>query len=163
MALNMLKVTELFLDRVKVLEAADKGKVKALSKIGAFVWRRAKSSIKIKKGTAPAGSPPYGHTTTTRKKTNKKTGVTKVQPASPLREFIFFSYDPSTKSVVVGPIPLGDRAGPMALKALEMGGPSIGQFRGKKRTISIAAHPFMGPAMEAEVAKMPEAFRDMIR
>ena len=84
MAISELKIKEFFFDRLKIMEATEKAQVKVLSKIGAFVWRRAKTSIKIKKGTAPPGAVPFGHTTTTRKKTNKKTGVTKTQPASPL-------------------------------------------------------------------------------
>lgn len=163
MALGEIKIQQLFFDRLKIMEATERAKVKALSKIGAFVWKRAKTSIRIKKGTAPAGSPPFGHATTTRKKTSKKTGVTKTYAASPLREFIFFSYDVTTKSVVVGPIPLGDRAGPQALAALEKGGRSIGSYKGKTRSINIAARPFMLPALEAEAPKMAAQFRDTVK
>ena len=51
-----------FFDRDAVLKATDKAQRMALSKFGAFVRTRARSSIRKRKGVAPAGSPPSSHT-----------------------------------------------------------------------------------------------------
>ena len=47
-----------FFDRAKVKNAADAGTRRVLSRFGAFVRTRAKTSIRKKKGTSPPGSPP---------------------------------------------------------------------------------------------------------
>jgi hypothetical protein len=73
-----------FFDRDKVKRAVDAGTRKVLSKFGAFVRQRAKTSIRKRKGTSPPGSPPYSHV-----------GL--------LRRFILFAYNPQRKSVVIGP------------------------------------------------------------
>jgi hypothetical protein len=77
-----------FFDRAKVLNAADKAKVKALSKMGAFVRRSARSSIRKRKAVSAPGSPPSSHT-----------GL--------LRNNIFFGYEPARGgNVVIGPTAL---------------------------------------------------------
>jgi len=73
-----------FFDRAKVKNAVDAGTRRVLSRFGAFVRTRARTSIRKKKGTSPPGSPPHSHV-----------GL--------LRKFILFAYDPQRKSVVIGP------------------------------------------------------------
>ena len=73
-----------FFNRDKVMRSVDAGTRKVLSKFGAFVRQRARTSIRKRKGTSPPGSPPYSHV-----------GL--------LRKFILFAYDPQRKSVVIGP------------------------------------------------------------
>jgi hypothetical protein len=51
-----------FFDRAKVKRSVDAATRRVLSKFGAFVRTRAKTSIRKKKGTSPPGSPPYSHT-----------------------------------------------------------------------------------------------------
>lgn len=71
-----------------------------------------------------------------------------------LKEKIYFSWDPSTRSLVVGPEKLG--AG-LAPRALEEGGPSITTFRRGNQTfvrrVTVRPHPYMGPALKKEIAK----------
>jgi hypothetical protein len=112
-----------------------------------------------------------------RTKTNRKTGVTKQQAASPLRDLIFFAYSPESQSVIVGPALFGGsrqtRSGAQTIpEALEHGGTSTvteamsgGQWRlvrsldlaqsttrpTRKRAARIAARMFMAPAAEAEL------------
>ena len=92
-----------FFDRDAILKAMDKVTAKALSKYGAFVRQRARTSLRYREDPAPPGQPPSVHKTMTRNKTNKRTGVTKKQDSSPLRDFIFFAFEKATQSVVIGP------------------------------------------------------------
>jgi hypothetical protein len=135
-----------FFDSAKVLKAVDKATRRVLSRFGAFVRRRAQTSIRKRKGVSPPGGPPYGH-------------------AGQLRKFLFFSYDTDRKSVVIGPARLGGTVDPRALPALEYGGPSTGEDprTGDRRTIRVRARPFMGPAFEAELPGLEGMWRDSVR
>jgi hypothetical protein len=82
-----LKSTKFFFDRQPVIDAIGKQAVAALGRFGAYVQRRAKTSIKKATGkqqTSSLGQPPRSHT-------------------GNLRKFIYFAYSPQTKSVVIGP------------------------------------------------------------
>lgn len=134
-----------FFDRAAVTDQLDPAIRKALSKFGAFVRTRAKSSLKYGKGTATSGKPPIVHRGgMTRTKANKKTGKVTTTAASPLRELLFFSYDASRKSVVIGPT---------------LGGPATGA----PEKLEAGDHPFMRPALAAEQAKGVAGFKDLIR
>lgn len=76
-----------FFDVPRVIKAMDETSRRGLSKAGAFVRRTAKGLIrKVGKSGKPSqpGNPP-----------KSRTGV--------LRDFIFFAWDPSARSVVIGP------------------------------------------------------------
>lgn len=146
-----------FFDGKAVTDALAPAVKKALSKFGAFVRQRSKSSLKYGTGTGAPGKPPVVHASKgfTRKRTKK--GVTTAQPASPLRELIFFGYDPDKMSVVIGPALGGPRTGAPA--ALEAGGKAAGVPGAKP----VAPHPYMRPAFEAELGKIGGDFRNLIR
>jgi hypothetical protein len=133
-----------FFDRGKVIAAMDRATRKALSKFGSFVRQRAKTSIRKRKGISPPGGPPYSH-------------------QGNLRKFLFFSYDADRKSVVIGPARLGGTVDPAALPALEYGGSSTGLSKGRRRSISVRARPFMGPAFEAERPGLAPMWRDSVK
>ena len=142
------KVTRLFFDRKAVKNAVDRGKRKVLSKFGAFVRQRAKTSIRKRKRTSAPGQPPSSHT-----------GL--------LKKFIFFAYDRERDSVVIGPERLNQKTGD-APPALEHGGRSrvtSGSRRGKRmvRTVTIRQRPYMGPAFEKEKEGLPKLWKDSIR
>jgi len=80
--------SEMFFDRQAVIEAVGRAGAKALGKAGAYIQRRAKSSIRKRKRVSRPGEPPSSHVGT-------------------LRNRIYFNYDPPSRSVVVGPTPLG--------------------------------------------------------
>lgn len=91
-----------FLDSKKINRYISAKQRRVLNRAGAYARTVAKRSIKARKGNARAGEPPHSHT-----------GL--------LKNFIFYSYDPRTKSVVVGPQQIAaGTAG--ALRALEHGG-----------------------------------------
>ena len=141
MALDLAAVKGTFFDRAAIVEKLDPAVKKALSKFGAFVRQRSRTSIRQKKGTSPAGQPPYSHT-------------------GALKKFIFFGYDPGTKSVVIGPTLAGSQSGAPA--ALEQGGPARLSEKTKTRTVLVRARPYMKPAFDAELGKVGNDFRNLI-
>ena len=134
-----------FFDSAKVVKAVDAATRKVLSKFGAFVRTRARTSIRKRKGISPPAGPPSSHT-----------GL--------LKKFLFFSYDADRKSVVIGPARLGSTVDPAALPALEYGGrSSVVNRKGRRRRISVRPRPFMGPALAAELPGLPAMWRDSVR
>ena len=135
-----------FFDSAKVISAAGRAKRKVLSKFGAFVRRTAKSSIRKRKKTSSPGSPP-----------TNRTGL--------LKKFIFFGYIPESQSVVVGPIKLNSKIGETP-RVLEFGGKTTVVKRGakskSKKTVSIAARPYMNPAMNKELPKLSDMWKNSI-
>lgn len=176
-----------FFDREAVLKLMDRATAKALSKFGAFVRRRAQTSLRYRTKASAPGSPPSAHKSALSgiKPGNLKR---KNQPTSPLRGFIFFAYDKETQSVIIGPAKTnqvffeGNRRPVTGTvpSVLEYGGSItiLEWFRAGKweradlrsrrrlaerptrfRTIDIAARPFMGPAFQAELPQLIEFFR----
>ncbi|ADV63004.1 MAG TPA: hypothetical protein VNN10_14440 [Dehalococcoidia bacterium] len=131
-----------FFDREKVKRSVDAGTRRVLSKFGAFVRQRARTSIRKRKGTSPTGSPPYSHV-----------GL--------LRKFILFAYDPQRRSVVIGPTLT--KEGSQAPRLLEHGGDAVLKEGGKARHVRYRPRPFMQPALEAEKPKLPALWRDSVR
>jgi hypothetical protein len=84
----------------KIIGPAEK---KALGKMGGYVRRAAKNSLKYAEQPSSPGKPPTVHQYFARNKTNRKTGAVTSQQVSPLRELIFYAFDASTRSTVVGP------------------------------------------------------------
>lgn len=151
-----------FFDRARVIQAMDRAARRNLSKFGAFVRTRARTSLRYRNKPSSAGSPPHVHKTLTRTKTSKKGKVSK-QSVSPLRDFLFFAYDGSRKSVVIGPVKLNDRQGSVP-EVLEHGGSSvIRDSLGRQRSVVIAARPFMRPALDATRKELPSIWRDSIQ
>src|SRR5262245_50537688 len=131
-----------FFDREKIKCSVDASTRKVLSKFGAFVRQRAKTSIRKRKGTSPPGSPPYSHV-----------GL--------LRKFILFAYDTQRRSVVVGPTLTTE--GSEAPRLLEHGGDQMITVREKARLVRYRARPFMQPDFEAEKPKLPALWRNSVR
>ena len=47
--------------------------------------------------------------------------------------------------------------------SLEHGGTCTTVHRGKKKTVKIAARPFMAPAMQQELPKLPDMWRNSVK
>lgn len=137
-----------FFDR-PVMARVPAAERKALSRFGAHVRTRARTSIRKRKGTSAPGSPPYSH------------------GRHLLRSFILFAYDKDTRSVVIGPAKLNAQVG-NAPEALEKGGMSemLGGSRRRgtlrRQKIQIAPRPYMQPAFEAELPNAAKQFKDTI-
>ncbi len=145
----------MFFDRATVMSAADRATVRELSKFGAFVRRRVKSSIK------PA---PKREKTAQKRLLIKQDGIYISSPGNPpvshvgiLRESVLFSYDPSARSVVIGPVAF--KGSGRGAKALEEGGES--ERWGKP--VTIRARPYMKPAFMAELPSVSKQFKGSIR
>lgn len=165
-----------FFDRAEVLARADAARLKALSKFGAFVRRKAISSIRPKKGPSPPGSPPHTHTYYHSKKQAGPTG--KPRKRYFFRDSILFSYDPGRYGggVVVGPFKFNSSpADPTVPHLHEFGGQArlrdwrpvrvwvAGErhtrWRKVYRTARYPARPYMLPALLAELPKFVHLFK----
>jgi hypothetical protein len=176
-----------FFDRPKVLAALDRAKRKQLSKAGAFIRRRARSSMRRRKGVSAAGSPPSAHS------------------PDPSLKTIFFAYDSRRDTVVVGPVKLNQKISAVkpdltVPSLMERGGTAtIREFRWvadgsrmiaadqqqtawrrvdlrrsqrprpgfryqlRDRKATYPARPFMGPALAAESKNFPDLFKGCIK
>jgi len=138
-----LNVKALFFDSQAVLEKVDAATRKVLSKFGAFVRTTARHSIRKRKGVSSPGSPPSSHVGT-------------------LKRLIFFGYDLSARSVVIGPAPF--RSTVEAPPLLEYGGTASRKDRkGRSVLARYAARPFMGPAFDKEKSKLPAMWANSVR
>lgn len=137
----------MFFDSPKVVAAVDAAARRVLSKFGAFVRTAAKSSIRKRKKASEPGSPPSSHT-----------GL--------LKKFIYFGYDQSRQSVVIGPTRLNNSGG-TAPESLEYGGKATvtALRRGKKtsRRVTINERPYMRSALGKELPKLPSMWRDSVK
>lgn len=156
----VVKVRDAFFDQSAVEDKTDKAERRVLTRMGAFVRRRMKSSIRKRKRAAAPGSPPSSHIGT-------------------LKNLIYFVYDPTRKSTVVGPVifhaakgrwrPLsGTRPGVLEFGGVEQ---AVAGRRGdlnfgaeqKVRTARFEPRPFARPALEAEQPKFAAMFRNSVR
>ncbi len=152
----------LFFDRVKVTDPAEKAALKAQSKFGAFVMRRARSSIKVKEGRSRPGTPPHAHLSyESTKKVNKKTGKRQVRYL--FRDSILFGRDPSG-STIVGPVlKSGGVTRPTVPQLHEFGGTgTVTRGRRRGKSARFVKRPTMAPAMEKELPKFAGLFRGSI-
>ena len=122
---------KMFFDSPKVISAVDKTTRRVLSRFGAYVRTVAKRSIRKRKKAAPPGQPPSSHT-----------GL--------LKKFIWFGYEPDSKSVVIGPARLSGKNRGEAPSLLEYGK-------------EFPARPYMGPAYEKSKGQLPSMFKDSIK
>lgn len=144
-----MKIKTLFFDRQRVLKAVDSARRKVLSKFGAFVRQRARSSIRPGgKGNivSKPGQPPRSHV-----------GL--------LKRFLFFAFDETSKSVVIGPAKIN--TGTEAPSVLEHGGTTLvrGTRHGQtiSRQVRIAPRPYMGPADAAERSKLDPLWANSVK
>lgn len=147
MRFDFITLQKSFFDSEHVMRKADAMQRKTLSKFGAFVRQRARSSIKRRKAISNPGSPPSSHT-----QSGSGTFLDGIKS-------IFFAYDSSRRTVVVGPVAFNGGRG-IVPGLLERGGTvtrreGFGRRnrKGPSRTLHYRARPFMQPAMEAELPK----------
>lgn len=152
-----------FFDRKAVIDKLDKATRTIFSKFGSVVRKTAQKSLKYGKKPSAPGTPPTAHRSRTKTTVNKKTGKVSKRPVSYLREYIYFAFDQTAKSVVIGPSRLNSTVDPGALPALEYSGTVTIKTKGKSRRASIAARPFMRPAAAEALPTLPPMWRDSVR
>jgi stalled ribosome alternative rescue factor ArfA len=131
-----------FFDSTKVQRAVDAAERQTLRKFGSLVRLRARHSIRKRRKVSKPGNPPHSHV-----------GL--------LRNGILFAYDERRKTVVIGAVLLRPWSQVPAL--LEYGG--YGKRIKKNRPGKGAywrARPYMRPAFEKELSRMPEMFRNSL-
>lgn len=112
-----------FFNKELISRQADKGHARYQTKMGAFIRRQMKGLIRYSKKSSTPGSPPKAHKTSGFSRVKRGSdGIVKRQQQSPLRELIFFAYDPSTRSTVIGPAKFGSTK---AAQVLEHGGNAV--------------------------------------
>lgn len=131
-----------FFDRKKVINATDKATRRVLSKFGAYVRQRARSSIRTRRRISRPGEPPSSHT-----------GI--------LKRFIFFAFDAGRKSVVIGPAKTNQQSD--APEVLEYGGDVVRNIDGDAVEMTYRPRPYMGPAFEAEKPQLPSLWKNSVR
>lgn len=169
----VMKFQSTFFDWPRIIRMEKNSRPRVLSRAGAFIRQRARSSIKKRKAISSPGKPPSSHEGT-------------------LRRYLYFGYDAHSESVVIGPAATNqlffDRHR-MPVRGtipsvLEYGGQitilevfKYGKWRRadlrsririaglptRYRTVNIKPRPFMGPAFEAEMPNFPELWRDSIK
>lgn len=173
-------IKDWFFDRAEVQKRIDRGTLRALSKIGAFVRTRARTDVlKRRKATSKPGQPPSVHSSDSKASLKN----------------ILFGLNPDGQSVVIGPIKLNgaNSKGHAPIRSLynvpellEHGGSGRvqqaidpltgrplrfvpkrlrGQVKYRSRTVRLQARPFMSVALERERAAgtILKAFQDMVR
>lgn len=129
----------------RLLDRMNASARKALTLQGIDIRRTARKSMKTGKDGRPSspGSPPH-----------RVTGL--------LADFLIWKYDGNVASVVIGPALLdgSKNTNPTIPEILESGGTEMATVkRGKewnRQPVSIAARPYMAPALERSQAKLSE-------
>lgn len=131
-----------FFDRPAVIKLMDAKTRQGLSRFGAFVRQRARASIRSRKKISAPGSPPSSH-------------------AGTLKRLIFFGFDETSRSVVVGPLLFSNKTGNAGAQTLEEGGQVTTATRdGKTAVLIYKARPYMKPAFDAELPQAAAGFAE---
>ena len=144
---SIVKLKRLFFDRQAVLSAVDAATRGRLSRFGAYVRAAARKNIRSKAGASKPGHSPHSHT-----------GL--------LKRFIWFAYDPSARSVIIGPARLRGRGYGEAPALLEHGGKASWTVKGRGgRTYHprYKARPYMGPAFQRSQRTLPALWANSVK
>ena len=135
---------DIFFDGRRIIRRMEQANRRALMRGGAFIRRRARSSIRKRKKVSDPGQPPSSHT-------------------GRLKGLVLFAYSPTTETVVVGPRRTGDSN--QAGETLEHGKTVTRHERRRRRRMRYRARPFMGPALEKEIAagSFPKLWANSVR
>jgi len=153
------KARALFFDRARVKQAMDKATRRVLNRFGGFVRLTARRSIRRRKAVSEPGRPP-----------TSRTGL--------LRRNIWYAYDPSARSVVVGPVPIRQRSDAPAIleyggvtkrRVIEVKNRQTGrrEFRYSRnvrpRRVRYRPRPYMSPAFDLGKQRLNEFWRNSVR
>lgn len=134
-----------------VRRAIDRTKPRAMRRIGAFIRRSARSSIRRRKKASKVGRPPSSH-------------------QGSLKKGIAFNYDPIKEELVVGPSISSGKKAKGVPRLVEEGGQITRIMRrrdGGTETVVIRYHarPYMAPALAKEIAnpRLMRAWKDSVR
>lgn len=161
MAFDVQAFKNTFFDRAAVADQVPPAVRRALSKFGAFVRRRAQKSLVYGTGKSAPGLPPTVHRSASFTRRKRANGGVKLKPSSPLRELLFFAFDPVRQSVAIGPaIGSAPTGGP---ERTEHGGSGTVLHHRRRVAANWPARPFMRPAFSAELPGAADLFKGLIR
>ena len=150
---QLASLKKAFFDRAEVKRFLDRKTWKVLSKFGAYVRRRARTSMRTpgkkayRGGKTPVsapGSPPFAHA-----------GGRKL-----LRRLIEFGFESDRRTVLIGPYRLGRTADQHVPRVLEQGGAIAREVRpGVRKMSRYRARPFMRPAFLKEIGWVAAEYR----
>ena len=143
---SICKVKTLFFDSPAVIAAVDEATRKVLNRIGGMIRLTARRSIKkapSRTAVSKPGKPPFSHT-----------GL--------LRNYIYYSFDPLSRSVLVGPVALRAK-GKDVPHTLEYSGRTKIKTKHGSKNVHIAARPFMAPALKISQPKMAALWKNSVR
>lgn len=158
-----LKITGLRFDSAAIEEAVDSATRANLSAGGALTRKIQQQSMRYGSKPSAPGSPPTAHR-----------GGARIGSGPFLRKFVMFSFDPSTRSVVVGPAALGrgtvpalmEYGGTVTRRVWERIGNKKGApFTGRKvqATMKIKPRPSAAPALETARPKLSGVWADSVK
>lgn len=184
---SMAQWKKFFFTADAVTKRLEKAKLTALRRFGGYLAKTAKRSMRYRKGPSAPGQPPSAHKNK-RRAALKKMGRA-MNNGALLRELLFFAYDPTTDTVVVGPqgfaakgsnVPTpqlheegGERTGQKG-DVLEVKNPAGRDERGRffsrgvhlirmeGKRLRFPARPYMAPALKKTRAKFAEMFRSTL-
>ena len=143
----IVRVKQMFFDRAAVVSAVDKATLKVLNHIGGLIRLTARRSIRDASAhnqVSKAGKPPLSH-------------------CGLLKNYIWYSYDKSNRSVVVGPVALNAK-GKDVPHTLEYGGYS--EEKGRRWTgtknVFIKPRPYMAPALDKHTPAIAAMWKNSI-
>lgn len=159
-------VKRAFIDRKGVVSLVSKRRRAAMARVGGLIRTISRRSLRVRKGISAAGSPPHSHTRI-------------------LRDGIYFTYDKSADTVVIGPVPAPSRGydvpatleagGRVTQEMVRMSWDETGQFspavwfpdspnivERRRITYVIRARPYMLPAKEQAFAILPSQLINLI-
>lgn len=148
----LTEVKNYFFDRQRVINAVSRKRLRVLSRLGAFIRTRARNSMR----KAPAARRrKHGRKIRSDAQFYSAPGQPPFYLEGSLRRFLFFAYDSTTNSVVIGPSGFKNSDVP---SLLEYGG--VVTRRGRR--VTYEPRPYMTPAYEAELKLMPRHLKDLI-
>lgn len=167
MNLTIKKAQAFFFDRRIVSDAVDRGLRRPLSRMGAFIRVTARQSMKKARQKKIAElTPKELQRFRIRQSINRREGlppprrpIQHSKPGEPprtivghVKKFLYFSFEQTTKSVVIGPAKLPGVRSPYSVpEVLEKG------------NAKQAARPFMWPAYLANEGKIPAQLVGLVR
>lgn len=141
--LTVRETKKFFFDRKVVIDAVGRASATALARGGALVRTIARRSMRRRKKSSPAGSPPSVHVGT-------------------MKDLLFFAYDPATTTTVVGPAKFGGKAEAPNLN--EFGGHAQRKRRdGSEYTARYPKRAFMFPALEKATPSLPAMWANSVK
>ena len=132
----------------RILDRMGQVAKRAIMGQGGYIRKTAVNSIKTIDGPSAPGSPPHNHRTF-----HGKRGA--------LKNLLFFKWDDSSSSLVVGPELLPSMpTAPTIPEILESGGTEMATVKSgmvwQNKQITIAPRPYMSPALQSSQQRLPE-------